>query len=122
MTRHDRSTDVTVSSAIEGTPITGERVVETYPGSPGEATVVDVPARDAATVPARDVLEPSLAGPLDHELYAHQAEALDALARDENVCVATSTASGKTLIYGLQIARHYLAGNEESNDTHAGRR
>ncbi|WP_247728554.1 DEAD/DEAH box helicase [Halovivax limisalsi] len=113
MTRNDPTPAAPSSNAPsehDGIPITGDGVLETYPGTPGEATVVDIPAREATTVPARDVLRPALAGPLDHDLYSHQAAALDALDRDENVCVATSTASGKTLIYGLQIARHYLDG------------
>ncbi|MFC3959976.1 DEAD/DEAH box helicase [Halovivax cerinus] len=88
--------------------LTANDVIETFPGDPGEATIVDVPAREASTVPARDVLRPRLAEALGHDLYSHQDAALRALARDENVCVATSTASGKTLVYGLAIARRYL--------------
>ncbi|WP_254864826.1 DEAD/DEAH box helicase [Halovivax gelatinilyticus] len=91
--------------------MTWERLIETYPGSPGAVTVVDVPARPAETVPAVDVLRPSLADALDHDLYAHQAAALDSLDAGEHVCVATSTASGKTLVYGLQIARKFADGS-----------
>ena len=37
-------------------------------------------------------------------LYSHQAAAIDAVARGQNVIVSTSTASGKSIIYQ---ARHY---------------
>ncbi len=37
-------------------------------------------------------------------LYKHQAEALDNFLNDENVCITTSTASGKTLAYALCLA------------------
>jgi DEAD/DEAH box helicase domain-containing protein len=36
-----------------------------------------------------------------HPLYRHQAEALEGIRREENVLVATPTASGKSLIYNL---------------------
>jgi DEAD/DEAH box helicase domain-containing protein len=36
-------------------------------------------------------------------LYAHQAEAINAIRRDEHVIVATPTASGKTLIYNVPV-------------------
>ncbi|ELZ13451.1 hypothetical protein C479_01361 [Halovivax asiaticus JCM 14624] len=124
MTRNEWTSETDASTDSDGIPITGKGVVETYPGAPGDATVVEVPAREATTIPARDVLQAALASPLDHDLYAHQADALVALARDENVCVTTSTASGKTLVYGLQIARHYLAGDPgpyESREEHSQR-
>jgi len=37
------------------------------------------------------------------ELYAHQAEAIDAVRRGENVMVATGTASGKSLCYNIPV-------------------
>ncbi len=43
-----------------------------------------------------------------HGLYTHQAEALERLARGENVVVATPTASGKTLIYTLPVLQAVL--------------
>ncbi|ELY62143.1 DEAD/DEAH box helicase [Natronolimnohabitans innermongolicus] len=91
-------------------PITGDELVETFPGYRDEddVTVLERPGRSAETVPCAEVLDPELAGPLENDLYTHQAAALEALADDENVCVATSTSSGKTRIYALQIARHYL--------------
>ncbi|MFB6078835.1 MAG: DEAD/DEAH box helicase [Halarchaeum sp.] len=63
-----------------------------------------VPAVDPETVPAGEVLPDALADSLDHDLYAHQARALDALRRGEDVTVATSTSSGKTWIYALHFA------------------
>lgn len=39
------------------------------------------------------------------QLYAHQAEALNALHQGQNVLVATSTSSGKSLIYQLPVLR-----------------
>ena len=100
-------------------PITGDELVETFPGAPGDVTVLERPGRPAATVPAEDVLRPELAGPLDEELYTHQADALEALSTGENVCVATSTSSGKTRIYALQIARHYLEADARGVDSTA---
>ncbi|WP_049925441.1 DEAD/DEAH box helicase [Halopiger goleimassiliensis] len=91
-------------------PITGEELVESFPRyhDPADVSVLELPGRDAQTVPAKDVLQSELAGPLEHDLYTHQAEALAALADGEHVCVATSTSSGKTRVYALQIARNYL--------------
>jgi DEAD/DEAH box helicase domain-containing protein len=64
-----------------------------------------LPARSAETVPAGEVLDPGLAERLGVDLYAHQAEALAALDRGEDVVVTTSTSSGKTWVYALQAAR-----------------
>ena len=100
-------------------PITGDELTDTFPGyrADDDISVLELPGRDAETVPNEDVLRPELAGPLENDLYSHQAAALEALAREENVCVATSTSSGKTRIYALQIARNVLearARGEES--------
>ncbi|GAB3679609.1 DEAD/DEAH box helicase [Salinarchaeum chitinilyticum] len=62
------------------------------------------PAEAADTVPASDVLPDDLADRLGHDLYAHQADAIDRLREGENVAVATPTASGKTLVYALYFA------------------
>ncbi len=112
MSNH-RSTDPT------DVPITGDDLLETFPRyrDAEDVTVLELPGREAATVPPATVLRPELAASLEEALYTHQAEALEALAREENVCVATSTSSGKTRIYALQIARHVLearARGEES--------
>ena len=42
-------------------------------------------------------------------LYVHQAQAINAVRQGENVIVATSTASGKTLIYNLPVLESILA-------------
>ncbi|MFC6768422.1 DEAD/DEAH box helicase, partial [Natrinema soli] len=46
-----------------------------------------------------------LAAALEVDPWSHQAAALEALSDGENVCVATSTSSGKTYVYGLHVAR-----------------
>ena len=38
-----------------------------------------------------------------HRLYSHQAQAISAALRGENVVVVTGTASGKTLCYNLPV-------------------
>ncbi|ADB60571.1 Protein of unknown function DUF1998 [Haloterrigena turkmenica DSM 5511] len=102
-------------------PVTGDELVDTFPGyrDEGDITVLERPGREASTVPNERALRPELAEPLEHDLYAHQAEALEALAREENVCVATSTSSGKTRIYALQIARNYLEARARGEDATA---
>ncbi|NGM71506.1 DEAD/DEAH box helicase [Natronolimnobius sp. AArcel1] len=99
--------------------ITGDELVDTFPGYRAEDDIatLELPGRDAETVPNEEILRSELAAPLEYDLYSHQADALSALAREENVCVATSTSSGKTRIYALQIARNVLkarARGEES--------
>ncbi|KAB1190749.1 MULTISPECIES: DEAD/DEAH box helicase [Haloferax] len=69
---------------------------------------IELPARAAKTVSTSDVLRPTLADPYPFDLFSHQAEALTALKAGDNVAVTTSTSSGKTHIYGLQIARNLL--------------
>ncbi|MCU4971185.1 DEAD/DEAH box helicase [Halobacteria archaeon AArc-m2/3/4] len=117
----NQRTDTASNANAADIPVTGEELVETYPSYREEADVslVDLPGRPAETVASETVLQPDLAGPLDHDLYSHQAAALEALADDENVCVATSTASGKTLVYALQIARNYLTAEREGEESTA---
>ncbi len=43
------------------------------------------------------------------DLYAHQAEAVDLIAKHRDLVVATPTASGKSLIYNIPILQHYLS-------------
>ncbi|SFC07036.1 DEAD/DEAH box helicase domain-containing protein [Halobiforma haloterrestris] len=69
---------------------------------------ITIPARSADHVPPGDVLPPTLAARLPVDLWSHQAEALESLSAGENVCVSTSTSSGKTYVYGLEIARRAL--------------
>ena len=64
--------------------------------------------RDGDTVPAEAVLRPELAARLEYDLFTHQAEGLDHLADGNNVVATTSTSSGKTWIYALQMARNHL--------------
>lgn len=66
------------------------------------------PPKDAERVPAADVLPAEIAESLPFDPYSHQAEALRHLAAGDNVTVATSTASGKTLVYALDYARRKL--------------
>ncbi|MCW5849188.1 MAG: DEAD/DEAH box helicase [Anaerolineae bacterium] len=62
-------------------------------------------ARPAATAPIPDHLSATLHQALLQRgithLYTHQAQAIDAAARGEHVCVVTPTASGKSLCYLL---------------------
>jgi DEAD/DEAH box helicase domain-containing protein len=45
-------------------------------------------------------------------LYSHQADALRAVGRGENVVVVTPTASGKTLCYNIPVVNEFLADGE----------
>ena len=93
--------------------MTGRDLVASFPrrsltADQDRVRIRELAAREGEYVPASDALRSRLADPLPYELYAHQATALDALDDGENVTVATSTASGKTAVYGLQIARNLL--------------
>jgi DEAD/DEAH box helicase domain-containing protein len=72
-----------------------------------------LPARPARTVPLPETLDPRLATALRargiDQLYTHQAAAVDAAGRGENVVVATATASGKSLCYTLPVVERLLA-------------
>lgn len=88
-------------------------VIETFPrvGLTPESKYLDIieqPASPADTVRTASVVRPALAEPYPFDLYSHQATALSALAGGDNVTVSTSTSSGKTHIYGLQIARNLI--------------
>ena len=90
-------------------------LAKTYPHYSGQIAYDHTqPAADAETVPAANVLEPGLADRLPHDLYTHQAKALSLLDAGENVCVATSTSSGKTFVYGLHIARQHYQGQDST--------
>ncbi len=108
MSERDNTTDTETGIGTDG-----ERLVESFPRASLTAeseyvSVIDLPAREARTRPTDGVLRPMLASPYPFELFSHQAAALDALDTGENVAVTTSTSSGKTHIYGLQIARNLL--------------
>jgi DEAD/DEAH box helicase domain-containing protein len=65
----------------------------------------EIPAREAQYADFPSVIHPRLRDALltrgIHRLYTHQAQAVDAVLRGENVVVVTPTASGKTLCYNL---------------------
>jgi len=95
--------------------LTASELRGTYPSRRYHGQIEDVttiPARPGRTVPAGDILPPTLATKLGVDPWSHQAAALEALADGENVCVTTATASGKTYVYALQIARRYLEAPE----------
>ncbi|PSQ45925.1 helicase [Halobacteriales archaeon SW_7_68_16] len=106
MTDHDDSGGRSVD-ATEGESRRLDRslVTDDYPGYEGQVeTVRTREARDGEFVAAGTVLPDDLAADLGHDLYAHQAAAIESLRNGENVVVATSTASGKTLVYALYVA------------------
>lgn len=94
-------------------PITARGLAQTLPEYQQQLQHAEtVPAREASTVAPETVLEPGLARAFADavgDLYTHQAAALDRLDDGEHVCVATSTSSGKTYVYALQIARYHLS-------------
>jgi DEAD/DEAH box helicase domain-containing protein len=73
------------------------------------AVVADrtLPARPADTRPFPAWLDPRIVTGLERRgltsLYAHQAEAIEALRAGHDVCVVTPTASGKSLCYDLPV-------------------
>lgn len=74
-----------------------------------------LPAEESETVRATRALPARLASKIPFDgLFTHQAEALSGLSNGDNVCVATSTSSGKTLVYALHIARQYLKESENT--------
>jgi DEAD/DEAH box helicase domain-containing protein len=116
----DNSTDPPFDS--DGLPLTGQELLETFPRPGGlneHVSVRELPPREARTVPAGEVLRARLASRYPYDPYVHQARALAALDSGENVCVATSTASGKTDVYGLQIARNVLDARAEGREATA---
>lgn len=108
--------------------MSGEELVATFPRTsltPDSEYVstIELPPREAESVPATAALRPELAEPYPFDLFSHQAAALDALGVGENVSVTTSTSSGKTHIYGLQVARNLLdAGVINSDGSRASER
>src|SRR5512143_858085 len=71
-----------------------------------------VPARPGRYAPFPATLDSRLSEALQargiDQLYTHQAAAIDGVLRGENVCVVTSTASGKTLCYNLPVLNTLL--------------
>lgn len=71
-----------------------------------------IPPRPARYAPFPDSMNPKLVEALNKKgiqhLYTHQAQAVSAVLKGENVCVVTPTASGKTLCYNLPILNRLL--------------
>ena len=108
MHERDPSQDLGTRIGLSGTDL-----VETFPRASltpeaSQIETIELPAESAETVPKDAVLRPELGTSYPHDLFSHQAQALAALDRGENVAVTTSTASGKTHVYALQIARNLL--------------
>ncbi|MFW6384859.1 MAG: DEAD/DEAH box helicase [Halodesulfurarchaeum sp.] len=101
------------SDPAKTVPDTPEKLEETIPDYEGQLVHTEtVPASEGDYVDPHEVLQPSLATPFERhvgDLYSHQATALHHLVEGENVCISTSTSSGKTYVYALQFARAYLA-------------
>ncbi len=78
-----------------------------------------IPAREARTLPFPEGLDRRLKDVLEkrgiHALYTHQAHAIEAIDRGEDVTVVTPTASGKTMCYNLPV----LSGILKNNDSRA---
>lgn len=109
------SNDTTGRSGVRQRVLSDEALEATFPDYEGQ--VVEsrrLEPEPASTVPPGDVLRSELADALDNDLFSHQAAALERLADDDNVVVTTSTSSGKTWVYALQIARNYLADPEST--------
>jgi len=108
MSDHTTSTDATGRTDVDA-----DTIIDTFPRvslTPDSEYIetIELPAEPADTTPTTEVLRPELADPYPYDLFSHQADALNALETGDNVAVTTSTSSGKTHIYGLQIARNLL--------------
>lgn len=72
-----------------------------------------IPARAAQCVDIPELVDPKLRNALIgrgiHQLYTHQADALEAVEAGRNVVIVTPTASGKTLCYNLPVLNRLLA-------------
>ncbi|MBM3136070.1 MAG: DEAD/DEAH box helicase [Chloroflexi bacterium] len=82
--------------------------LQSLPGYRGQIVHVErMPARAPRYGRLERPLPPALAAALRRrgirDLYTHQAQAINAVRRGENVVVSTSTASGKTLCYNLPV-------------------
>src|SRR4030042_3335008 len=80
--------------------------------APNIAAWERVPPRETVLIPHAEELRADLREGLRRRgierLYAHQAAAVEAALRGENVALATGTASGKTLAYNLPILQPWL--------------
>ena len=107
------SDNTTSTNTSTRTDVDANTILDTFPRNsitPNSKYIetVELPAEPADTVPTSEVLRPELANSYPYDLFSHQADALNALKIGDNVAVTTSTSSGKTHIYGLQIARNLL--------------
>ena len=75
----------------------------TAPNFTAWRTLPPRPAHLVPLPPLPDPLPAALARRGIHALYSHQASAFESAMRGENVVLATSTASGKTLAYNLPV-------------------
>ena len=87
--------------------------LRSQPGYDGQIVHIEnIGAREAAYAELDEPLEPDLQNCLDDHglssLYTHQAQAVNAIRRGENVIVATSSASGKTLCYNIAVMQQIL--------------
>jgi DEAD/DEAH box helicase domain-containing protein len=86
-----------------------------YPKYSGQIQFTRVQeSKPADTTTADDILPERILSNLDLELYTHQHDALAELEQGNDTCVATSTSSGKTLVYGLQIAKNHLESDKSA--------
>lgn len=111
MSEHDRDESASETTTDDALALSGRELVETFPRYAAleeHVSVRELPPREARTVPVEEVLRPALAADYPYDPFVHQARALAALDRGENVCVATSTSSGKTDVFALQAARNVL--------------
>ena len=76
----------------------------------------ELPAQEGSYAEFPSSLDPRLRDTLRRRgierLYSHQADALRAVGRGENVVVVTPTASGKTLCYNIPVVNEFLADGE----------
>jgi DEAD/DEAH box helicase domain-containing protein len=106
------------SDPPEYAPITAQALQRTFPEYDDQLKHAEtVSAEDGEYVDPHEILRGDLATPFSEtigNLFTHQADALEQLTAGENVCVATSTSSGKTYVYALQVARNHLADPEST--------
>ncbi len=92
-----------------------EALFRGYPDREGQIEHVEkLPERPPRTRSADGRLPEPILSRLNVDLYTHQVAALEALSKDKDVCISTSTSSGKTLVYGLEIARQAMADPEST--------
>jgi DEAD/DEAH box helicase domain-containing protein len=93
------------------------RAVQAHPGYQGQIVHIEtIPAREPKTRFAAAGFHPQIEGFLAQQgiqsLYLHQADAVDAVRRGDDVVVVTPTASGKTLCYNLPVLDRLLYDSE----------